>query len=228
MLEHELALKPSNITATEAATVPMSAETAWQALFVQAGLSAPENGKKPEENASKRVLVTGASGGVGTWVVQLAKAAGLYVVGTCGPSNKEFVLGLGADEVLDYSKIGPKAWAEADATRKVDLVVDCVGGNPLGEAWTAVKDGGLVLTVVPTPDYAQPTKPSEGVGKDVTGLFFIMTEDGTQLEKCTRLIEAGTCRPVLDSVWKLDEWERAFEKVNGGHARGKVVLQIKE
>lgn len=228
VLEHELALQPSNITTVEAATVPMSAETAWQSLFVQAGFSAPENGKKPDENASKRVLVIGASGGCGIWLVQLAKAAGLYVVGTCGPSNKQFVLDLGADEVLDYSEIGPKAWAAADETRKVNLAVDCVGGKSLEEAWTAVKDGGLVLTIVPTPGYADPEKPSEGVGKDVTGRFFIMTEDGKQLEECTRLIEAGTCRPAVDSVWRFDEWEKAFEKVNRGHARGKVVLQIYE
>lgn len=228
VLEHELALKPSNITAAEAATVPMSAETAWQALFVQGGLSPPENGKKSESNASKRVLVTGASGGVGIWVVQLAKAAGLYVVGTCGPSNKDFVLGLGADDVLDYSQTGPKEWAAAEETRKVDLAVDCVGGNSLEESWTAVKDGGLLLTIVPLPDYAQPTKPTEGVAKDVTGAFFIMTENGAQLKKCTALIEAGTCRPVVDSVWKFEEWEKAFEIVNGKHARGKVVLQIKE
>lgn len=227
-LEHELALRPSNLSAVEAATVPMSAETAWQALFVQGGLSAPEDGRKPEENASKRVLVTGASGGVGVWVVQLAKAAGLYVVGTCGPSNKEYVLGLGADEVLDYSTLGPKAWAVVDEKRKVDLAIDCVGGDSLEEAWTALKDGGLVLTIAPKPDYAQPQKPAEGVGKDVTGRFFIMTENGTQLETCTRLIEAGTCRPVLDSVWKFDEWEKALEKVNSNHARGKVVLRINE
>lgn len=228
VLEHEPALQPSNLTAVEAAAVPMSAETAWQALFVLGGLSAPENGKKPEGNASKRVLMTGASGGVGTWVVQLAKAAGLYVVGTCGPWNKELVLGLGADEVLDYSTIGPKAWAAADETRKVDLAVDCVGKTSLEEVWTAVKDGGLVLTIAPAPGYAQPQRPSNGAGKDVTGLFFIMTENGAQLERCTKLIEAATCRPVIDSVWKFDEWEKAVEKVNGGHARGKVVLRIKE
>lgn len=228
VLEHELALIPSCITTLEAASIPMSAETAWQALFVQGGLSAPVVGTWPEENASKRVLVTGASGGVGTWAVQLAKAAGLYVVGTCGRANKEFVLSFGADEVLDYSTIGPKAWVAADETKKVDLAIDCVGGDSLEEAWTALKDGGLVLTIAPKPDYSQPKKPSEGVGKDVKGRFFIMSENGTQLENCTRLVEAGTCRPALDSVWKFDDWEKALEKVNGGHVRGKVVLQIIE
>ena len=227
-LEHELARKPSNLTAEEAVSVPMSAETAWQALFVHGGLSAPEVGKKANENRGKRVLVTGASGGCGVWIVQLAKAAGAYVVGTCGPQNQELVRGLGADEVLDYSKTGPKAWTEADEARKVDLVVDCVGGASLDEAWTAVKDGGLVLTIAPKPGYAQPTRPSEGVGRDVSGRFFIMTADGSQLEKVTRLIEEGVYKPLVDSVWKFEDWEKALEKVNGGHARGKVVLRIKE
>lgn len=177
----------------------MSAETAWQALFVHGGLSALENGKKPEENASKRVLVTGAPRDVGMRVVQLAKFAGLYVVVTCGPLNKEFVFGLGVDEVLDYSTIGPKEWATADETRKVYLAIDCVGRNSPEEALTAL-NGGLVVVIAPLPGYAESKKPSEGVGKDIPGIFFVMAENGKQLERCTGLIEAGTCRPVLDSV----------------------------
>ena len=226
--EHELALKPSNLSWEEAVSVPMSAQTAWQALFIHGGLAAPKAGAKSNENASKRILVLGASGGCGIWTVQLAKATGAYVVGTCGPSNEDFVRGLGADEVLNYSIIGPKAWAQGDAARKVDLVVDCVGGNPLDEAWTAIKDGGLLLTIVPLPGYVHPTKPSEGVGKDVKGVFFIMSANGTQLEQITTLIEKGICKPVVDSVWEFNAWEKALKKVEGGHARGKVVLRISE
>lgn len=226
--EHELALKPSNLTWEEAASVPMSAQTAWQALFIYGGLAPPKAGEKSNSNASKRVLVLGASGGCGLWTVQLAKATGAYVVGTCGPSNTEFVLGLGADEVLDYSVTGPESWAQADATRKVDLVVDCVGGHPLSEAWTTIKPNGLLLTIVPPPGYVHPTKPSHGVGENVRGLFFIMAASGSQLQLISSLIESGVCRPVVDSVWGLKDWEMALGKVEGGHARGKVVLRVSE
>lgn len=222
-LETELALKPASLSWEEAASVPLSALTAWQCLFVHGGLKEPN-----EDEAAKgvRVLITAASGGVGVWVVQLARLAGAYVVATCGPSNVKFVHGLGADEVLDYSKTNLKEWVAEDLeNRRFDVVIDCKGGDVLEEAWTAVKSGGFFDSVAEPVDKAKPTK---GVADGIRTKWFIVEQDGEQLAKISSLIETGKVKAVLDSVFALDDWEKAFERLNGGHARGKVVLKIAE
>jgi NADPH:quinone reductase-like Zn-dependent oxidoreductase len=217
----ELAFKPRNLDWVHAATVPLSALTAWQALFIQAGLS--KSGEKGLQR--KRVLVTAASGGVGGWLVQLASWAGYEVVGTCGPENVELVRKLGATEVLDYRTIGLKEWVEADETRKVDAVIDCLGGKTLGECWACMKDGGALVSINQPPEQVQP---KDWAGTNVKNLFFIMEPNGKQLEEVTKLVEQGTCEPVLDSVWKFEQYDAAFKKLDGGHARGKIVLRIRE
>jgi NADPH:quinone reductase-like Zn-dependent oxidoreductase len=216
----ELALKPRNLSWEEAVTVPLSAMTAWQALFVHGGLGI--NGG----SRGKRVLVTAASGGVGVWLVQLAKVAGCEVIGTCGPDNISLVRDLGANEVLNYRQTRISDWVSADATtRKVDLVIDLAGGSALHDAWFAVKDGGKVISISPPPDQVRP----DGFkGKDVEHLFFIMQPDGKQLGNISKLVEEGKCKPVLDSVYNFDEFEKAFARVDGGHAKGKVVIRVRE
>ena len=228
--EQELALCPKNLSPEEAATVPMSALTAWQALFDRGGLPVPrtsvgEEARNETSEPKKRVLVTGASGGVGVWAVQLAKLAGASVVGTCGPSKVELVSDLGADEALDYTKISLAEWVEEDSDRKFDLVLDCVGGGSMQETWVTLKDGGLLLTIVAS-DYKEELERPDGISKSVKGRFFIMHPDGTQLQTISGLIEAGRCKPVVDSIWEFQDWEKALQVVDGGHARGKVVLKI--
>jgi len=220
-LTEELALAPRNLSWEERATVPLSALTAWQALFVHGKLG----GIGAEAARGKRVLVTAASGGVGVWVVQLAKLAGCEVVGTCGTGNVEFVKGLGADEVVDYRTTDLRAWAEADENRKADVVIDCVGGKTLEMCWSCVKDNGILMSIVEEPDAH---KPEDWRNRGVTASFWIMHADGEQLAQITRLIEEGKCRPVLDSVYPLEEFEKAFERSDGGHAKGKVVLKISD
>lgn len=222
----ELALKPTNLNWTEAAAVSLSALTAWQALFVQAGLAADIGGdSSSNRNAGKRLLITGASGGVGVWVVQLARLAGLEVVGTCGPDNMALVRELGATEVINYRTTGLADWASEEAGRKVDVVIDCVGGRTLQDCWACVKDGGLLISIFQPPEEM---KPVDLAAKDVKSLFFIMEPNGEQLSKITALLEMGKCRPVIDSVWKLEDFEKAYARVDGGHAKGKVVLRIKD
>ena len=226
--EEELALKPKNLSAEEAVTIPMSALTAWQGLFEHGGLSIPGGVSGGEMLRKKRVLVTAASGGCGVWAVQLAKLAGAYVIATCGPSKVELVKSLGADEVLDYSKIGLKEWVEQDPERKVDLVFDCVNPQSIEEAWLVVKRGGLLLTITPPRDmkYKEELEAPVGVENDARGRFFIMKPDGRVLEQVSKMVEEGRCRPVVDSVWEMEEWEKALGIVDGGHAMGKVVLRI--
>jgi len=222
ILPSEAALRPKGLSVEEAATVPMSALTAWQALFEHGGLAQPiGDGGKVEANQGKRLLVTAASGGVGLWAVQFAKMAGVTVVGTCSAKNAEFVLGLGADEVVDYTKTSLESWAGSAKGAKFDVIFDCAGGKSMEDAWTVVKEGGSFVSIVP--GYKEP---ASGTPKGVKGLFFVMESRGEELAVISGFLESGLCKTVVDSVWDLDEYEKAFAKTASGHARGKVVLRI--
>ncbi|KAJ5774770.1 hypothetical protein N7457_009666 [Penicillium paradoxum] len=225
-LTDELAHKPQNLSWVQAAAVPVSAQTAWQVLFVRA-FSTGNGGEMDFETAQrvwggKRVLVTAASGGVGIWLVQLATWLGAEVVGTCGAGNVELVRSLGAKEVLDYRVADLREWAGLPSN-KVDVVVDCVGGRSLGDAWWTVKDGGVVLSIFQPPSQV---RPDENESKDVKDLFFIMQPERKQLEKITILIEKGECRGMVDSVWPLEQFEEAFKRLDGGHVKGKIVFDM--
>lgn len=223
VLADELGRKPRNLSWEEACTVPLSALTAWQALFVHGGLVAPENttAGTPSGNRGKRVLVTAAAGGVGIWAVQLARLAGVeYIVATCGPTNMDFVKSLGAHEVRDYTS---SSGYLSGCGESFDLVLDCVGGQTLETAWTCAKPGGRVISVaIP----ANLKRPDMGVATGVQTVWFIVAASSGQLEKITELIELGFCKPAADSIFAMDEFEKAFSKVHSGHLRGKVVLRI--
>ncbi|KAF2272424.1 NAD(P)-binding protein [Westerdykella ornata] len=226
-LEEEMALKPRNMSFEEAATVPLSALSAWQALFVHGKLEANFTDRETLERSTmgkRRVLVTAASGGVGIWGVQLAHQAGAQVVGTSGPTNVDFVKSLGADMVLDYTKTDIADWVNEDReSRCFDIVLDCVGGETLVSAWKCARKGGTVISVAEPP---VPKKPATGVEEGVEGVWFIVSPNGAQLARITQLIEEGRCKGCVDNVYKLEQWEEAFDRVEGGHARGKVVLQL--
>ncbi|OAL23738.1 hypothetical protein AYO20_10884 [Fonsecaea nubica] len=227
--DSELALRPKNLSVDEAATMPVGALTAWQALFEQFKLTPPTLNSARAPIGQQRILITNASGGVGIWAVQLAKLIGLYVIGTTGPNNIDFVRSLGADEVLDYRTTNIRSWAEEDsATRKVDFVFDCTGLSSLDQAWHAVKRGGQLLTIVPPADMQWKflLDTPEGVDESISGKFFVMHPSGEQLGRITELAEQGRVRPVVDSVFKLDQFENAFERLGSGRTRGKVVLRI--
>lgn len=163
----------------------------------------------------------GASGGVGIWVVQLARWAGLEVGGTARADNREFVRGLGAGEVVDYRDTDIRAWAGAEG--KADIVVDCVGGKSLADAWFVVKDGGVLVSVVQPPGGV---RPREVEGKRVRDLFFVMESRGEQLVEVTRGLDEGRFVARLDSVFEMERFEEAFEKLEGGGTRGKIVLDM--
>ncbi|KAK3207425.1 hypothetical protein GRF29_103g965336 [Pseudopithomyces chartarum] len=218
--EKELALKPKNLSWEEAASVSLSALSAYQALFVHGGLAPPKSGN----NSGKRVLVTAASGGVGLWGVQLAREAGAEVVGTCGTSNVDFVKGLGAETVLDYKKTDILEWVSVDrASRGFDVVLDCIGGENLTDAWKCARNGGKVIGVAEPPD---PKKPADGVAQDVQSVWFIVTPSGVQLAEVTDLLERNKCRAVVDSIYELENFEAAFDKLEKGHSKGKIVLKL--
>ncbi|PIG86600.1 zinc-binding oxidoreductase [Aspergillus arachidicola] len=196
----ELAHRPKRLSWAESTAVPLSAQTAWQALFVQSGIGSFES----EEWKGKRVLVTAASGGVGIWITQIAR------------------LELGANEVIDYRQTDLRAWAQAPGNQ-VDVVVDCIGGKSLADAWWCVKDGGVLVSIYQPPKQVRPEELGE---KSVKSLFFVMEPKREHLEAITKLVEVGKCRPVVDSIWPLELFEEAFARLDGGHARGKIILDL--
>ncbi|KAI4249223.1 MAG: hypothetical protein L6R40_000681 [Gallowayella cf. fulva] len=214
----EMALIPQTTSWVEAASVPMSAVTAWQALFEHAGLHALDS----PDSKGKRVLVTAAAGGCGVWLVQLASIAGLAVIAQIGnKENDKLIRELGASETINYRTTSLKEWAETN--EPVDIVVDCKGATTLEEAWYCVKDQGSLISIVEPPEER---RPKELKAKELKNEFFIMYPSGQQLGEISKLIEGGRCRAVVDSVWAFEEFEAAFAKLNGGHARGKIVIRV--
>jgi NADPH:quinone reductase-like Zn-dependent oxidoreductase len=214
----EMALKPQKLDWVDAATVPLSALTAWQALFEHGGVKGLDDSSAKGE----KVLVTAAAGGVGVWLVQLARIAGLHVVAQVGsPEHDKFARELGASETINYKTTSLKEWARKEGL--VDIVFDLLGGDILEEAWFCVKDGGALVSMFEPPDLRKPAALEK---KDVRSLFFIMEPNGEQLGEISKLIGEGICRPVLDSGWELEDYEKAFERLNGGHANGKVVIKV--
>ncbi|KAF2424405.1 NAD(P)-binding protein [Tothia fuscella] len=222
----ELAIKPKGLSWTDSSSIPLSAFTAYQALFEHGGLKpAWKDPAGKSENSKKRVLITAPAGGVGVWVVQLAKAAGVKdIVGVSGPANIELVKSLGVTEIVNYKEQSLGQWAAAGGA-KVDLVIDMLGNQTLSDAWTAVKDGAILLSIREPPEGKKPT---EHAPKDVSASFFIMEPKGWQLKEVADLVERGEARPVVDSVWTLDQFKEAFAKAEGGHARGKVIITLQE
>jgi NADPH:quinone reductase-like Zn-dependent oxidoreductase len=215
----DMAIRPSKFSWAESATVPMSIETAYQALFIHAGLKFEEGfGAK-----GKRVFITASSGAAGMWIVQLAKWAGAEVIGTCGENNLEYVKSIGASEVLDYTKTDIKAWA-TEEDNKADVVIDCIGGKSLRDAWWVVKEGGVLLSIFQPPEDMKPAGCETKLSK---AQFFIMDTNGKELAQVTELINGeGNFRACLDSVWPFEDFQEAFSKLKSGKTRGKIVLDM--
>jgi len=199
-----LAPKPRSLSHVDAATAPLSALTAWQALFARGQLEPGE-----------RVLIHAAAGGVGTFAVQLARWRGAHVIGTCSAQNVAFLRSLGCDEVIDYNTTRFE-----DAARDCDVVLDGVGGETLRRSFAVLRDGGRLISIVGVPPNA------ETRGRDVRASFFIVEPNRAELMEIGRLLNEGVVRPILADVLPLDRARQAFERSLLGHNRGKVVLQV--
>ncbi len=199
----DLAPKPRTLTFTQAAAVPLSALTAWQALF--------DHGKLAK---GQRVLVHGAAGGVGSFAVQFARWQGAYVIGTASTASLEFLRGLGVDEAIDHTTVRFE-----EEVREVDLVLDTVGGDTLERSWPIVKRNGVIVTTAGTISDAKVAK------YGVRGVAFIVTPSRSQLMAIGDLIDRGIVRPVVSAVLPLSEARQAFER-GAHHSRGKIVLSV--
>ena len=225
-LDSELAVAPKRLTLNQAATVPVSGLSAWQVLTKYLGaekslMRVIQEGK----SLGRSIFVNGASGGVGLWVTQLASRAGFEVVGTS--TNEELVYSLGAREVINYKKTSITDWLTTHKER-FDLVVDLVGGKSLAEAWSAAKPDGMLLTLVPPADmnWRFDLDTPAGIDPSIKGHFFLMQADGNDLAQISQLLDNGKLKTFVDSVYSLEEYEAAFDRVASGRAVGKVVLEI--
>jgi NADPH:quinone reductase-like Zn-dependent oxidoreductase len=213
--EDKLARKPANATFEQAAVVPVSALTALQALT---DVGRVDTGQK--------VLVIGASGGVGSFAVQLAKAFGADVTGVCGTAKLDLVRSLGADHVIDYT-----ASDFADGPHRYDLIID-LAGNPalsrlrraLAPAGTAVlvggEDGGSLTGGIGR--QLRATALSRFTGQRLVS--FLCKERSADLERLTELIEAARLTPSIDRAYPLDQVPEAMRYLESGKARGKVAI----
>ena len=196
-----IAPKPASLDHTQAAAVPISALTAWQALIDRAQLS-----------QGQRVLVHGAAGGVGSFAVQLAHHKRAHVIATASAANADFVAALGADEVIDYQSTPFET-----VVRDVDVVLDTVGGDTRNRSWGILSKSGRLVTIAA--DAERLTQPR------VRDAFFIVEPNRVQLIEIARLIDAGVIRPIVGAVFSMENFRQAYEQKP---MRGKHVLRIAE
>lgn len=227
--ESSLAIKPKGLTMEEAASVPLVALTAWQALVEIAHL------KK-----GQKVFIQAGSGGVGTFAIQLAKHLGATVATTTSTANAALVKRLGADVVIDY-----KTQDFEDHLQDYDVVLNSQDGKTLEKSLRVLKTGGKLISISGPPD--------PKVGKDlgasafvklvtrllssgirrraknrgVTYSFLFMKANGGQLREISRLFDAGVIRPVVDRVFPFDSTNEAMTYVATGRGKGKVVVKVR-
>lgn len=207
--ENVLTLKPANMTFDEAAAVPQAAVVALQGLR-----------DKGQIQPGQRVLINGASGGVGTFAVQIAKSFGAEVTGVCSTRNLELVRSLGADHVIDYT--------QEDFTqneRRYDLILDIVANRPVSDYMRALSPGGKYVAVAfnPAALFLGPLISGTG-GKKATSLSHKPQAEDLAFMK--ELLEGGKVKPVIDRRYPLGDVAEAMRFLEEGHHRGKIVITV--
>lgn len=224
--EDEVTQKPAKLTFAEAATLPLSAQTAYEALFEHARIPRPTVEEIPFRSATKkdhRVLITGAAGAVGVYLVQLAAASGVHVVAASSSNarNGEFLRGLGADEVVEYNMMD-------GYLRQFDVIIDVVGGKVLAKCWDYVAKTGVLISVDSASFNFVEEHRKRGLRKvGVHALFFIVKGSPDALRYIAELASAGAVRPFVADVYPLARARKAYDLANSRFAaRGKVILNV--
>jgi len=217
-----VAKKPSNLSFEEAASVPVASQTAWQGLFTRGHL---EKGQT--------ILIHGGAGAVGAYAVQLAAHAGARVIATASGDDATYLTSIGASQVIDYRK----APFEQVLHGKVDLVFDMIGGDTQSRSFLVLREGGRLVSA------SQPVSPDESAKYHVSGEMMRLEPSGDVLGRIARLLEEGTIRPDVATVYALQDAARAWKDIAGnlprvhamspggtGAARrtphGKIVLRV--
>ncbi|MBB3242165.1 NADPH:quinone reductase-like Zn-dependent oxidoreductase [Pseudomonas sp. Tn43] len=228
--ENALALKPLNLSMAEAASIPLVALTAWQALVETAQL------KK-----GQKVLIHAGSGGVGTLAIQLAKHLGAFVATTTSTSNVDWLKALGADVVIDYKQQNFESELHG-----YDVVLNSLGADVLEKSLKVLKPGGQLISISgpPTAQFALEQGLSWALRQvmrllsggirrkarkhGVSYTFLFMRANGAQLQNITTLIEAGVIKPVIDRSFSFESTAEALRYVEQGKSKGKVTITINQ
>lgn len=196
--------KPRSVDHIHAAAIASASLTAWKVLFETAGLK-----------AGQKVLIHGATGGVGGFAVQLAHARGIHVIGTASQRNQAYLKELGADEAIDY-----RAIRFDDVVRDVDAVFDTQGGDTQARSWKVLKRGGILVSI------AQPPSQAEAQKYGVRAAMAVNEMKVESLNAITQLVDSGQLKAVVDTVLPLSEARQAQELIQSGHTRGKIALRV--
>lgn len=199
--------KPASLSHVEAAALPGVGLTAWQGLVDLAGVTAGD-----------RVLVHGGGGGVGHVAIQIAKARGAYVVATAAADKRDFVEGLGADEVIDY-----KAVDFTRATRDIDVVLDTIGGSTVERSIDVLRPGGHLVTAVADDDLELAARYEEA-GMRFSGI--VVDPDPVGLRGLVHLVEQGKLRVHVQETFPFERVVDAHRTLDAGHLQGKLVLSL--
>jgi len=225
--EADLAPKPASLSMPEAASLPLVALTAWQALV-----------EKADVQSGQRVLIHAGAGGVGTVAIQLAKHLGAYVATTASASNATWLRELGADVVIDY-----RTEDFAQVLHDFDIVLDSLGAENTLRSLQVLRPGGIAISIGGPPDPAFARQVGKPILRPVMALlsrkvraaarrrgvrysFLFMQANGTQLAHITDLVEAGALRPLVDRTFAFEDAVAALNYAGSGRARGKVVLEM--
>ncbi|MEQ9443368.1 MAG: NADP-dependent oxidoreductase [Cyclobacteriaceae bacterium] len=204
---HHLALKPDNISHEEAAAATLAALTAWQVLVHNAHVQ-----------KGQRVLIHAAAGGVGHFAVQIAKHLGAYVIGTSSAANKDFVLGLGADEHIDY-----RSQRFEEVVSDLDFVLDAIGDDTLDRSLEVIKPGGTLICI--------PSSKSGGVeekaqAKGIHGYHILVESSGEDMKQLALLLEQGILKAHVSKTYSLEQMPAAHQQIETGHTVGKIVITV--
>ncbi|ERF68526.1 hypothetical protein EPUS_05665 [Endocarpon pusillum Z07020] len=229
----QVALKPKLLSWAESAVVPVSALTAWQALFVKAGVTPPDfslitrTGSRAMDQgeSARKIAVTGAAGAVGTYVVQLAALAGMHVVAVSSSKtcDEEFLKSLGATGVLQYEDL-------YHVKNEYDIIIDAVGGETLKRCWSSIKDDGILISIDSSSgdfvrNHREQTFTHDKQG--VRALFFIVEPSKENLEQLSVALDLGLLKVFVAHEMPLHEARAAYDLANGRlQRRGKVVLTL--
>ncbi|RDD42315.1 Reticulon-4-interacting protein 1, mitochondrial [Trichoplax sp. H2] len=231
-LQHEVASKPNSLSHIQASSLPHVTVTTYAALANRAGLNATNT-------MGKRVLILGGSGGVGTIAVQLIKCWGGTVVTTCSNDAVELMKSLNADKIIDYHS--EDAWNEMKEHGLYDVIFDTVGGKNEKHALPLVNSKGTYVSIQ-TPIVKKMDKRGIAAGAAISGVEFVKKAlfqnlkrdscyswaigfgNGLALEDVTSLIDNGKIKPIIKRVFNFNEVQDAYEYLESGHARGKIVI----
>jgi NADPH:quinone reductase-like Zn-dependent oxidoreductase len=202
--EAEAAAKPASVPHAEAASLPLVALTAWQALFETADLQ-----------PGQTVLIPAGAGGVGSVAIQLARWRGARVIATASERNHPFLRSLGADEVIDYT-----AQRFEDVARDVDVVLDPIAGDTQVRSLATLREGGILVGLLGLESAAR------APGRDVRTTAILVRPDAAQLARIAALVDSGDLRPIVSHRLPLARAAQAHRQSETRRTRGKIVLEV--